>query len=53
MSDKENGGKIDSNATYGDAVDGQERLHVGAIHYDIEMDVAHLIAEKRESERRG
>ncbi|ELB7342885.1 hypothetical protein RS557_000062 [Klebsiella michiganensis] len=53
MSDKESGGKIDSNTTYGDVVDGPETLHVGAIHYDIEMDVAHLIAEQRESERRG
>lgn len=53
MSDKTSGGKIDDDAWYGDAVDRPETLHVGAIHYDIEMDVAHLIAEQRESERRG
>ncbi|HIF4856876.1 TPA: hypothetical protein ACX14C_000241 [Klebsiella pneumoniae] len=53
MSDKTSGGKIDDDAWYGDAVDRPETLHVGAIHYDIEMDAAHLIAEQRESERRG
>ena len=39
MSDKTSGGKIDDDAWYGDAVDRPETLHVGAIHYDIEMDV--------------
>ncbi|MGR5951144.1 hypothetical protein ACT9TU_22810 [Raoultella planticola] len=51
MPDKTSGGKIDDNATYGNEVDGPETTHVGAIYYDIEIDVAHLLAERRGEER--
>ncbi|MDK8122585.1 hypothetical protein [Klebsiella pneumoniae] len=40
MSDKTSGGKIDDDATYGDAGDKSETIHVGAIHYDIEVSMA-------------
>lgn len=53
MSDKTSGGKIDDHATYGDVVDRPETIHIGAIHYDIDVSVADLLEEHRESERRG
>ncbi|EJR0221516.1 TPA: hypothetical protein ACPY23_000482 [Klebsiella oxytoca] len=52
MSDKTRGGVIDEDGIYGDAEDGPETIHVNAIHYDIDISVAHLLAERRESERR-
>lgn len=53
MSDKTSGGKIDDDAWYGDAVDRPETIHIGAIHYYIDVSVADLLEEHRESERRG
>lgn len=46
MSDKTSGGKIDDDAMHGDAVDRTEAIHVGAIHYDIDIDVAHLLSDR-------
>ena len=51
MPDKTSGGKIDDDTTHGDAVDRPETIHVGAIYYDIEIDVAHLLAGRCGEER--
>ena len=53
MSDRTSGGKIDDDATYGDAVDRPETIYVGVIYYDIEIDVANLLAERRSAVLRG
>lgn len=47
---KKNGGSIPVGAVYGDKVDEKETHHIGVIKYDIEMSVAHLIKQQRESE---